>query len=163
MARSGVCSPGYLALRTTWTSIQSKNWYSLKARAASAGAPLEALYRGSAQTGMANARALTPRLIQILLQAYAEPSIAVLVRKKSLRSLIRVLIIRSRWRFYWALVVNLTMLYMRSISANSFRHGHAPSLPILFLFYLKNQSNPQLISPCKFLMIDLVVNSTCWQ
>ncbi len=70
-----------------------------------------------------------------------------------------VLVIRSRWRFYQALVVNLTMLCMRSISADSLRHGHAPSLLILFLCYLENQSNPRLISPCKFLMINLVMSS----
>ncbi len=43
---------------------------------------------------------------------------------------------------------------MRSISADSLRHGHAPSLLILFLRYLENQSNQQLILPCKFLMIN---------
>ncbi len=47
---------------------------------------------------------------------------------------------------------------MRSISADSLRHGHAPSLLILFLRYLENQSNPRLILPCKFLMINLVAS-----
>ncbi len=59
--------------------------------------------------------------------------------------------------------MNLTMLCMRSISANFLKHSHALLLLLLFLCYLENQSNPQLISLCKFLLIDLVVNSTCWQ
>ncbi len=48
-------------------------------------------------------------------------------------------------------------LYKRRFSQD----GHAPSLLILFLCYLENQSNPRLISPCKFLMINLVVSSAC--
>ncbi len=76
-------------------------------------------------------------------------------------STIFLLVIRSQWQFYQALVVNLTMLCIRSISADSLRHGHAPSFLILSLCYLETQSNPRLILPCKFLMINSVVSSAC--
>ena len=40
--------------------------------------------------------------------------------------------------------ISLVMLCMRSISADSLRHGYAPSLIILFLCYLENKSTNDL-------------------